>query len=338
MSAQTTNSKFLSLTLLLMIAALLGACLRAAEVPSSPVSHAEVPANRESAQSCSDEEEHDDMEPAGIEDELLRGVLTSQAIALLDSGRTVDMATLVGQLGTGTCILDLPQPSAARVYDPVDLYPFASLSVVVVGGIYKCDRCSDWHVSAASGFILTATGAIVTNYHVVDSSRKQALVVMTADRQVYPVKRVLAASRADDLAILEIEAEQLQPLPLVGNTADALVGSSVSVISHPRGRFYYYSEGVISRYFKARSAGTTIDALTITAEYARGSSGAPVLNRRGEVVAVVSSTESIYYTQDKTSQRNLQMVFRTCIPAANILRLIQPLSEPDPAEQARHHD
>ncbi len=338
MSAQTTKSKALSLTLVLMIAALLGACLRAPETPSCPDCHGEGPANRESAEFCNDEEEHDDIELAGVEDELLRGVLTSKAIALLESGRTVDMATLIGQLGTGSCVLDLPQSSAERDYDPVDLYPFASRSVVAVGGIYKCARCRDWHVSAATGFILTATGAIVTNYHVVDSSRKQALVVMTADRQVYPVKRVLAASRADDLAILEIEAEQLQPLPLVGNTADAQVGSSVSVISHPKGRFYYYSEGVISRYFKARSAGSAIDALTITAEYARGSSGAPVLNRRGEVVAVVSSTESIYYTQDKAGQRNLQMVFRTCIPATSILRLIQPLSQADTAEQARHHD
>lgn len=335
---QITKGKFLLLTLVLMIAALLSACLRAPEAPLCPGCHGQDPAHQVSAVSCSDEEEHDDTEPVGVEDELFRGVLTSKAIALLESGRTVDMATLVGQLATNSCVLDLPQSSAERVYDPVDLYPFASRSVVAVGGIYKCNRCTDWHVSAASGFILTATGAIVTNYHVVDSSKKQALVVMTADRQVYPVKRVLAASRADDLAILEIEAEQLQPLPLVGSTADALVGTPVSVISHPRGRFYYYSEGVISRYFKARSAGSAIDALTITAEYARGSSGAPVLNRRGEVVAVVSSTESIYYTQDKASQRNLQMVFRTCIPAASILRLIQPLSEADTAEQARHHD
>ena len=107
----------------------------------------------------------------------------------------------------------------------------------------------------------------------------------------------------------------------------APVGSTVSVISHPDGRFFCYTAGVVSRYMKIHAAGQTADAMAITADYARGSSGAPVLNQQGQVVAVVSSTESIYYTQDGQRQMNLQMVFRTCMPVASLRRMLRPVNQ-----------
>ena len=114
--------------------------------------------------------------------------------------------------------------------------------------------------------------------------------------------------------------------PLADSAAAAPVGSAVSVISHPDGRFFCYTAGVVSRYMKIQAAGQTADAMAITADYARGSSGAPVLNSQGQVVAVVSSTESIYYTQEGQRQLNLQMVFRTCIPASSLLRMLRPVN------------
>ena len=206
----------------------------------------------------------------------------------------------------------------------LDLPQAATASVVAVGGLHFCRKCSRRHASIASGFVIAPSGAIVTNYHVADSPDEETLVVMTADRRVYPVVRILAASRLDDLAILQIEAEGLRALPLAGSPADAPVGSAVGVISHPDGRFFCYTAGVVSRYMRVRSEGRFSDAVAITADYARGSSGAPVLNGRGQVVAVVSSTESIYYSEDDSRQQDLQMVFKDCIPVRSLLKLIQP--------------
>jgi hypothetical protein len=69
-----------------------------------------------------------------------------------------------------------------------------------------------------------------------------------------------------------------------------------------------------------------VDAVSITADFARGSSGAPVLNDQGQVVAIVKSTDSVYYSENDERQRDLQMVFKTCIPAQNLLRLVEPQS------------
>jgi S1-C subfamily serine protease len=130
----------------------------------------------------------------------------------------------------------------------------------------------------------------VTNCHVVDTTNERTMVVMTADSHVYPVQRVLAASPADDLAILQVDARGLQPLPLADGADAAPVASAVSVIGYPDGRFFCYTSGGISQYMKIPAGGRSVDAVAITAEYARGSSGAPVLDSQGQVVAVVSST------------------------------------------------
>ena len=70
-----------------------------------------------------------------------------------------------------------------------------------------------------------------------------------------------------------------------------------------------------------------VDAVAVTADYARGSSGAPVLNSQGQVVAVVSSTESIYYSEDGQRQRDFQMVFRTCIPSSSLWKMIRSTNQ-----------
>ena len=267
-------------------------------------------------------------EPTSMEDQLIERQLVEQGSRLINSGQTVDTRVLIKQLERESCRLQLPQ-TAAVPRDPVQLYRSARDAVVVVAGLYKCRKCTRWHTSTASGFAIGAQGFIATNHHVVNDANLKTIVVMTADQRVYPVQEVMAASRSHDVAILKIAANDLNPLPIANDRAAALVGSDVSVVSHPDGNFYSYTSGIISRYMKIRSAGKQVDAVSITADYARGSSGAPVLNQFGQVVAVVMSTDSVYYTENSRQQRDLQMVFKTCIPSTSLMKLVrEPKGEP----------
>jgi len=275
---------------------------------------------------CADE---DHPAPMSVEDLAVRRRLGKEGSALMERGQTVDLRLLIKQLDRDSCQLELPR-SDATVADSVELFDNAKDSVVVVGGLYQCDKCTRWHANTASGFVITSSGAVVTNYHVVNAPTRKALIVMTADEHVYPVERVLAASRRDDLAILQVAAEGLRPLPIAESRAAAPVGAPISVIGHPAHQYYSYTCGIISRYMKLRTPEGTIDAVSITADCARGSSGAPVLNRQGQVVAIVKSTQSIYYKQTPDQQQNLQMVLKKCIPTESLLKLI-----PAPGEDKR---
>jgi hypothetical protein len=124
-----------------------------------------------------------------------------------------------------------------------------------------------------------------------------------------------------DIAILRCEGSGYTALPL---SAEAPDGSPVGVWSHPSSHFFCLSAGIVARRFLLRKPGGRAEALAITADYARGSSGGPVFDDRGNVVGMVASTDSVYYDEENGQQKNLQMVFKNCVSARSILALIEP--------------
>ena len=191
--------------------------------------------------------------------------------------------------------------------------------------VYKCGRCTRWHDRSAGAFAITADGAIVTNHHVVEGVQpdERALVATAANGKVYVVKEILAADELNDIAILQLElptGEKLTPAKIAER---AIPGEDVYAISHPVSRFYTLTKGVVSRNAMMHTPKGSAKRLYITAEFAKGSSGSPIFNSRGEVVGIVSSTQSIYYTETQEQQKNLQMVFRNCVPASSVHLLLK---------------
>jgi serine protease Do len=264
---------------------------------------------------------------APLDDQWVQEHIIAEAAKLGAANKVVKASALVEQLKTRpNCAIALAKPSAQPI-PASEYYARLRQSVLVMGGTYLCSKCGHTHVITAAGYPIAAHGVCVTNYHVVNNTQSEALFAMTPEGRVMNVKEVLAASETDDVAIVQLDGDGLTPLPLV---ADAPVGSRVRVISHPNSAFYTMTEGIVSRYFlggKRKSAGAPKSAgvpkMAITADYARGSSGAPVLDDCGSVTGMVASTMSVYYSNDHGRQENLQMVVKECVPAASILRLIK---------------
>ena len=79
----------------------------------------------------------------------------------------------------------------------------------------------------------------------------------------------------------------------------------------------------------ARDAAGDQSFMTITADFAKGSSGCPVLDERGAVVGIVNNTESIYYDDDgEKKQLDLQMVVKNATPSWAVLPLIDSAARP----------
>ncbi|MFZ9979488.1 MAG: S1 family peptidase [Opitutales bacterium] len=224
--------------------------------------------------------------------------------------------------------------ASRRVDDAVPLdgpaiYRRAASAAVLIGTAYKCDKCTKWHHTLASGFAVTADGVIATNHHVAASPSAEAMGVMTAEGRFFPVREVLAADKPHDVALLRVDAKDLAFLPL---RDDAPAGTPILCYSHPASTFGCVSEGLITRYFKMNETDRKGSVfMQTTADYARGSSGGPILDHYGNAVGMVASTSPVFTlppapdtasTKDaKPAPHSQQMVRHNCATARAIIQL-----------------
>jgi S1-C subfamily serine protease len=240
---------------------------------------------------------------------------------MIEDGATTPCEALRRQLARRHCGVRPIDPSAERLA-PAQLYERFRPSILIVSGIYKCKKCGRFHAGVATGFPLNETGAIVTCHHVVADRDNRILLAMTDDNRVFPVTEVLAASRDDDVAILRLElgGARLRPLALA---ADPPIGAPVYLISHPEKRFYTFTNGLVSQYTtRPNLSDRPSVVMSVTAEFARGSSGGPILDDHGAVAGIAASTANALVGPDAGHAEQVQMTFRQCAPASAIRRLL----------------
>ena len=137
-----------------------------------------------------------------------------------------------------------------------------------------------------SGFILDKQGHILTNFHVVSNARQ--VEVTLYDKHQYKA-RVLLTDRAHDLALLQIDAPNLQPAVL-SDSRNLQVGQVVYAIGNPFGLSGTMTRGIVSSIRSVRGPlGNLIEgAIQTDAAINPGNSGGPLLNTQGEVIGINS--------------------------------------------------
>lgn len=258
--------------------------------------------------------------PVVIDDTKVRKSIETKIGNLVEAKETVSSKILISQLNRKVANIKLPEMSSLP---KEDLYGDCVESVGVIASVYKCSKCPLWHSSGlASAWVLTVDGVMVSNYHVFANKDHAGFGVMLRDGSTYPVTEILAADKDADIAIFRVKADGLTPLPLRTKGKDQKVGQAVHIISHPDGRYFTYTTGYVSRYWKGLRAGKAT-WMSVTAEFARGSSGGPVLDDCGNVCGMVANTQPIYYgSKGKTGKGPFQMCIRNCVPVYSIHRLI----------------
>jgi len=138
------------------------------------------------------------------------------------------------------------------------------------------------HRGEGSGFVVSANGEILTNHHLVD--RATRIRVRLTDKREFAA--VVAGSDAStDLALLKVQANDLQPVPL-GDSDGLRVGDWVCAIGNPYSFDHSVTVGVVSS--KGRKIwDASFDAYIQTdAAINPGNSGGPLLNAAGEAVGI----------------------------------------------------
>ena len=252
-------------------------------------------------------------ETVRLSDSDRRDLLNQRMIELEQAERLVPMNATADL--TPESFPVLPPPNRVPL-DPVELHDRIHQATVMIHMGWKCDRCDNWHGGVASGFVIHPDGWIVTAAHVIsDIPEDRHGSVMLGDERVFPITGIYMVDTDRDVAIVKVDGTQLPALPL--EQGDARPGEPVHVLSHPQGIFYLFTQGVVSRLNTADPK----QSLQITAEFATGSSGAPVVNRHGNVIGVVLSTRTLYATRDE--DRHPQLVLRNCCRVGEIHRMLE---------------
>ena len=143
--------------------------------------------------------------------------------------------------------------------------------------------------SLGTGFIVDASGYIVTNEHVVTRATDRKISVTTNDGKTYEARYVTGESDTD-LAFLKIDAEKPFPYIDLNDLSPNLLGQTVLVLGNPVGYGSSVARGILSA--KNRSvevSGSEYKGLIQTdAAINPGNSGGPVVDLNGKLVGVSS--------------------------------------------------
>ncbi len=144
---------------------------------------------------------------------------------------------------------------------------------------------SRYEKGIGTGFIISADGYIITNQHVINNA-DQITIKLTGKKQSIPA-RVVGQDYELDLAVLKIEGEGYPTLPM-GDSDKMRVGDWVVAIGQPYGLDHTVTTGVVS----AKGRPITIqdrnykNLIQTDAAINPGNSGGPLLNMRGQVIAI----------------------------------------------------
>jgi S1-C subfamily serine protease len=190
---------------------------------------------------------------------------------------------------------------AAGGFDVAALYQRVSPGVVTVISLGLGSGSSSGEAGLGSGFVISGSGEVVTNAHVVTSGtgarvrRASQVYVKFADGNEVPA-RIVGYDPNADVALLRLDPSglTLRPLPL-GTTAHLKVGAPVAAIGSPFGEEQSLSVGVISATQRSIDSltGFKIEgAIQTDAAINHGNSGGPLLDATGRVLGINSQIES----------------------------------------------
>lgn len=161
-----------------------------------------------------------------------------------------------------------------------ELYKAASPSVVLIETYGEDGKVS----GAGSGFLVSANGKILTNYHVIAHSKRAT--VRLANEDAYDDVSVLDIDKRKDIALIKIKAVGL-PFLKLGHSGSLLVGEKLYALGNPLGIFQNtLSEGIMSAVRQLDG----YKMFQLSTPISHGSSGGPVFDSSGNVVAIIEAT------------------------------------------------
>lgn len=138
--------------------------------------------------------------------------------------------------------------------------------------------------SLGSGFIIDASGIVVTNNHVIENADK--ISVILANDEVFEAELV-GRDQKTDIAVLKIDPgdSTLTAVPF-GDSDKLRVGDWVMAIGNPFGLGGTVTAGIVSARGRDIGSGPYDDFIQTDASINRGNSGGPLFDLEGNVIGI----------------------------------------------------
>lgn len=159
--------------------------------------------------------------------------------------------------------------------------------------------------SLGSGFVISASGDILTNNHVVEGADE--IVVKFADEKEYKAE-VIGRDVKTDIAVIRVKGKEL-PYVELGDSDVLRIGDWVLAIGNPFGLGQTVTAGIVSAKGRVIGAGPYDDFIQTDASINPGNSGGPLFNMEGKVVgintAIIASGQGIGFAIPITMAKTL---------------------------------
>ena len=233
-------------------------------------------------------------------------------------------ASVVYEGSRETSVINIAQIDTSKEMTPAEVYAQNVNSTV---GIRTSITTNYWGyqtqaAAAGSGFILSADGYILTNYHVVEDSN--SITVSLYDGTEYDATLV-GCDESNDIAVLKIDAEGLTPVVL-GDSDNLNVGDQVVAIGNPLGELTFsLTTGVVSALNREVTLSSNVAMNLIQTDCAinSGNSGGALFNLYGEVIGITNAKYSSSSSSSEASIDNIGFA----IPLNHVKNIVKSIIE-----------
>lgn len=137
---------------------------------------------------------------------------------------------------------------------------------------------------SGSGFIVSKSGLVLTNKHVVED-KGASYSVITNDGAEYPAK-VIDRHSSIDLATIQIESEKVFPVVTLGSSSNIAIDQPVVAVKSDSS-----AKGVIKTKWRTITIDTILlnNLLETSIPVDSGDSGSPLVDLKGDVIGVITA-------------------------------------------------
>jgi serine protease Do len=137
--------------------------------------------------------------------------------------------------------------------------------------------------SLGSGFVIDASGIVITNNHVVGDAN-DIMVIFTDGRKLKA--EVIGKDPKVDVAVLRVKSDKPLKVVKFGDSDKMRVGDGVMAVGNPFGLGETVTAGIVSARNRNIDSGPYDNFIQTDASINKGNSGGPLFNMAGEVIGI----------------------------------------------------